>query len=839
MGEKVKKIFWLLVIFSILFSLASCNRRIIRVKPVVGYTLEDDVEYPQELVLENQYLQLRFIPETASIILRDKIKGTEWHSTPPDVDNDGSATVVAMDLMKSQFSLQYADVSGVGETLFSGTQSVEKGNYNFEIINNGIEVNYTVGNVARTYIIPITATEERFKYYLDRISSDYRNRVEASYRLYDINNLRSNDNRAELLSQYPDLADQKLWIIRDSTQEFMKADMEIWFNDAGYTREEYMEDAARQVSTSAAEGPAFSISIRYELDGKSLIVSVPFDSIAYRVPYPPIRLDLLPFFGAAGLNDQGYLFVPDGSGALIYFNNGKNSQVASNNPVYGWDEAINRDAVIINNKSPYPVFGIHKNGEALVGIIEEGSAYARVTADVSGRNAAYNRVYPYFELVHGDIMDISGRSTRAVYLYENGLSAGENIKLRYTICEEPGYVGMAKEYRAWLIKNNPHLANRRYNDLPVAVEIIGAVNKTQHRVGIPFDLPLKLTSYRETQDIINDLSGMGWKNTRIKLSGWFNRSYDHRVPSNISLINELGSKRDFERIITVAQQNGFSVFPEADFMFVRDLRTFDGFSLYRDAARYVTRKRVEKYPYSFVWFGERIRWGKLNYLVRPEVSMNMIDDYVNKSSKLGIQNIAFRNMGSSLSGDFNEKRHVSREASMAMRRQKFEQLHNAGNGIMVNAGYSYSAPWADIIVEMALDCQGFAITDTAVPFYQIALSGIVPYTGKAINLAEDYTKNILKTIEGGAGLYFSFIKEETVELQETKFRQFYANEYDKWVGDANKLYQQFVSDFAGLYGQQIIDHRILAPGITETQYRDGTVVYVNINDNSYNVRRGR
>jgi hypothetical protein len=835
----VKKLFWLLVIFSVLFSLASCNRRIIRVKPVVGYAMEEGVEIPQELVLENQYLELRFITETAGIILKDKVKGMEWHSTPPDVDNDKSATVVTMDLMKSQFSLQYADVSGVGETLYSGTQSVEKENYNFEIINNGIEVNYTVGNVARTYIIPITCTEERFKHYMDRINPSYKNRVEASYRLYDINNLRSNDNRAELLSQYPDLADQKLWIIRDATQEFMKADMESWFHDAGYTREEFMEDAARQISAGVDERPAFSITIRYELDGKSLIVSVPYDSIAYRASYPPTRLDLLPFMGAAGINDQGYMFVPDGSGALVYFNNGKFNQIASNNPVFGWDEAIPRDAVIINNKAPFPVFGIQKNGNALVCIIEEGSSYARITADVSGRNAAYNRVYAYFDIVHGAILDISGRSDRAVYLYENGLPQGESIKLRYTVCEEPGYMGMAKEYREWLIKNNPHLASRSFSDLPVAVEIIGAVNKTQHRMGIPFDLPLMLTSYKETQDIINDLGGMGWKNAKIKLSGWFNRSYEHRVPTNITLINELGSRRDFEKIVDVSQQNGFSLFPEADFVFVRDLRAFDGFSLYRDAARYVTRKRVEKYPYSFVWFGERIRWGKLNYLVRPEVSMNMVDGYVDKISKMGMQNIAFRNMGSSLAGDFNEKRHVSREASMRMRAQKFEQLHNAGNKVMVNAGYSYSAPWADIIVDMALDCQGFAITDAAVPFYQIALSGMVPYTGRAINLAEDYTMNILKTIESGAGLHFSFIKEETVELQETKFRQFYANEYDKWIDDANDLYQRFSTDFAGIYGQQIVDHRILAPGITETQYRDGTVVYVNMNENNYEVRRGR
>jgi hypothetical protein len=394
---------------------------------------------------------------------------------------------------------------------------------------------------------------------------------------------------------------------------------------------------------------------------------------------------------------------------------------------------------------------------------------------------------------------------------------------------------MAKEYRSWLLKKYPQLGRKSaISGVPVAVEIIGAVNKTQHRLGIPFDLPLKLTSYKNAEDMVWDFAKFGWKNVNIKFTGWFNRSYEHRVPSNIKLINELGSNKNFKGIVSAAQQNNFNLFPEVDFMFVRDLKPGDGFNLYRDASRYVSRKRVEKYPFSFVWFGERIRWGKLSYLARPVVSMKMIDTFMKKSESLGMKNIAFRSMGSRLGGDYNEKRRVSREASVKMRQEKFKQLSDSNSKIMVNAGYNYSVPWADFIIDMAIDSQGFSITDASVPFYQIALSGLVPYTGRAINLAEDYTKNLLKTIEGGAGLYFSFMEEETVELQETKFRQFYANEYSKWVGDADALYKRFSADFAGLYGQSIDDHQILAPNVTVTVYKDGTKVVVNRSDNTFN-----
>jgi hypothetical protein len=826
-NQKLRFLFFLL-----LFTLVACGKQPARYISVVAYERGEDTE---DIVLENNFLELRFLPQTAEIILRDKIRGTEWHSTPEHASADQLANFLISDMMRSQFSLQYTDASGVGEIYYSYSMSIEQGSYEYVIVDGGLEVSYTVGYVPPTYLFPPAAPEERMLVFFERMGTDERRRVEPNYRLYDINNLRSNDDRSALLAKYPDLAHEKMYILRDNTQDFMKVQIEEMFAEAGYTLEDFFEDSERVVEQAAgAVRPAFNITLRYALDGKSLVVTVPFDRIAYRSSYPIIRLDLLPFLGAGGLEDEGYLLVPDGSGALIYFNNGKFNQIAFNSPVYGWDEAMPREAVVNDNKAPFPVFGIQKNGAALLGIIEEGSAYANVQADVSGRDSSYNYVYPYFTMVHGAVMNISGRSDRAVYLFESGLPQDEKITVRYTLCDSDGYVGMAKEYRSWLLKKYPQLANRpAIRSMPIAVEIVSAVNKTQHRLGVPFDLPLKLTSYKEAENMINDFTGYGWNNVSVKLTGWFNHSYDHTVPNRIKLLKELGTKRSFRSLVSTAKQNGYDFYPEADFMFMRDLSLFSGFSLYSDVSRYVNRNRVERYPFSFVWFGERIRWGKLSYLARPETSMNIIDRFMRRASPLGLQNVAFRNMGSRLAGDYNERRHTSREASMKIRQEKFAQLSGNGAKIMVGTGFLYSAPWADFIVDMAVDYQGFSITDASIPFYPIVLHGLVPYTGRAINLAEDYTKNLLKTIESGAGLYFSFMTEETTVLQETKFRQFYANEYHKWVGDADALYKRFSADFAGLYSQAIVDHVILSPGVTVTVYEDGTRVIVNGSDNPW------
>jgi hypothetical protein len=811
-----------LILVTLLVILSSCGQQGLRLKNVIIYGNDGTTE---DIVLENQYLELRFFPKTTEIVLTKKATGAKWRSNP--VGDDLLADTVTKYLMRSLFSVEYTDVSGIGQTLYSSEQSVSLGVYNYSVADGVLEVDYTIGNIERTYIIPPAMPEEKMLHFFENMDSSDISLVKSAYRLYDINNLRTNDNKTELLALYPDLSRRKIYVLRAEAPEYQKAEFEVIFANAGYTYDDYLDDIAYYPLASGKERPAFNVTFRYSLEGNALVLNIPFDKIAYRAAYPMVRLAVLPYFGSGGLKDEGYLLVPDGSGALINFNNGKQNQLTYGNFVYGWDEGLIRDAVINDNRAPFPAFGVQNNGEALLCIIEEGASYASVRANVSGLNSSWNNVYPRFEIVHSALMNISGRSDRAVYQYERGLPEGEGLTLRYITCKQNGYVGMAKEYRAWLINKFPFFNGKQGSGIPIAVEIPGAVNKTQHRLGIPFDLPLKLTSYSEASGMIEDFAKFGWKNVNVKLNGWFNRSVEHSIPTRIKLIGDLGNKNDFRKLINSANQNGYNIYPEVDFFFMRDKKPFDGFNLYRDVSRYVSRERIQRYPYSFVWFGERKLWGKLNYIARPAVTMSMIDDFIKKSDSLELKNIAFRNMGSRLAGDYNEKRHVNREESIRMRQQKFTELKKSGTGIMLLSGHAYAAPWADFIVDMDLDDQNYGITDVSIPFYPIVLHGLVPYTGKAINLAEDYTKNLLKTIESGAGLYFSFMTEETAVLQETKFRQFYANEYSKWVGDANALYKQFSANFGNLYNQAIVDHKIISRGVTVTEYEDGTRVVVN------------
>ena len=219
-----------------------------------------------EITLENNFLALRFLPTTAEIVLTEKASGTVWRSNPDGALNDAAADGITMQLLQSQFSLLYGDSAGVGMTLSSSMYSIEKGMYEYAIIDKGLEVNYTVGNVPRLYAFPLAAPEARMSAFWEKMPSSDRVKVDACYRLYDLDNLRASDDKNALLSDYPDLAEGRLYILRDTTPEYMKAQIEDFFAAAGYTSEDYAADSERY-HVAETERPIFNVTIRYELDG--------------------------------------------------------------------------------------------------------------------------------------------------------------------------------------------------------------------------------------------------------------------------------------------------------------------------------------------------------------------------------------------------------------------------------------------------------------------------------------------------------------------------------------------------------------------------------------------
>ena len=825
---------------------------------VFGY---GDYTPPPVVSISNAHLQLDFDTRTTDITVTELATGHVWRSNPQITPAEMSETAVITQFWaQSLVVLQHETQHGSRSYYNSYRDAVRTGHFEHEILrDNKLEVRMTLGNIPEVFYIPYAIYRERLYYFTDQMARSDRLMVLNAYRRFEYSRLRPMEIEEGILDEFPQLRpcpetgyEAQIYVLQDIPAATMERVMHILW-DHGYTMEDWMDDMDYFGVERTADRAMFNVIMQFELINNEMVVTVPFDRLTYNPSFLPIRLLVMPFFGAGRPTDEGYLFVPDGAGALLYFDTVRHGQGIYFSNIFGRDEAVLPDTIIHDNRSPYPVFGVFKNGATFAGIIEEGAAYAAIRAEVPGMGGPFARVHPSFRLLHGALADVAGRSARPILMHERYLQPDERIVVRYVFTENPGYVGMAVAYREFLQARYPQLNQRVQQPVNAMVEILGSAVTPQHLLGFPVDRPFALTTYAQAENMMQTFSQMGWNNVHVKMRGGHNRSIDHRIPTGVNLISQLGNRRSFDSMVSTANSLGYTFYLEGDFMFMRDNRMFNGFSRHRDVARQVTRRRVEHAGFSHVYFGSL---GTASILADPQMlatpgfTINTARNFTNEAADMGVNNIAFRCMASALSGDFHEDRFVSRESAMHMRRDFMQELSDRGTGIWLNYGFSYAMPFASVITGMPLSDQGFNVTDVSVPFYQIALHGLVPFAGRPLNLAEDYSYHWLKTIESGASLFFSFMHVPSAELQVSRYLRYFANEFDRWIGLANEYYQRHANDFRHLYNQLIVDHQILGPGVTVTVYEDGTRVYVNtsmadfvtatgvaVNSRRYEVRR--
>ena len=159
----------------------------------------------------------------------------------------------------------------------------------------------------------------------------------------------------------------------------------------------------------------------------------------------------------------------------------------------------------------------------------------------------------------------------------------------------------------------------------------------------------------------------------------------------------------------------------------------------------------------------------------------------------------------------------------------------AGQKISIKEGNDYAVPYADLITDMNLTGQAYAIIDERIPFYQIALHGMKDYTGEAINLSGDYQTMLLECAEYGAGLNFTFMAEDTRVLKDSDYSCYTSSGYRYWKDQVIGMILRYQREMKGLNSQKITAHEKLTEEVYRTTYADGTRVYVNYGNTDYRI----
>lgn len=779
----------------------------------------------KDYILENDDLILTLDSATTQFTVYNKKTGNTWYSNPRDLESDSIALPVEKNKLGATIILTYSTKNGV-DTLFENyTYSIKGQLYEIEQGDDYIKVLYSIGNVEKEFVIPPAITATRMNEILATLDKKEASKITDYYKDYDINNLGKKDNKEELLARYPILETEPIYALRDTTKDNMKGKLEEYFEKAGYTVEEWEQDKLLDTSVSVSEKPVFNVNIIYRLEGNDLVVEVPLSEMEYKEKYPIYNMAVLPYFGAAGLEDEGFMMVPEGGGAIIDFNNGKTSQNYYYANLYGWDMAQERKAVVQETDVSFNTFGMSKNGDSFICILEEGAPYASIQADISGKNNSYNAVSAIYNVLHRNQYDVSDRTTAAMFVYEDSLP-DESIVQRYRFFDEDDYVTMAKGYGDYLTERySGYLTMNDDTQAPVSIEILGAVDKVKQVLGVPVSRPLELTTYKEALDIVKELYAAGMENMAVKLTGWMNGGVRQSLLKSVKPVSELGSKKNLQNLINESGNMGIDVYLDGVTNYCYDSNIFDGFIEFRDAAKFVSKKRTELYEYSTISYGQQ-KWKNSYFLLKASLIWDNADRLVKATDKYNA-GVSFTDYGRDLSADYNKDALVTRQASLLKQASQLAEYKDSGKKIMINRGNDYAIAYADMITNMDLMGLSYSIIDRYIPFYQIAIHGLVNYTGESLNLSKDYTEELLKSAEYGAGLAFTFMEESSFALQSTYYTKYYGAEYASWGEKAVEIYTRYNNELGGVFNQKITGHEYVTDVLTCTTYEDGTRVYVN------------
>ena len=792
----------------------------------------------QEIVLENDRLKFVMDSATTQFSLTVKDTGMVWYSNPPDAANDPKALTLEKGNLQSTLMMVYSTTNGV-DTIFNNYDySMENQIYEIEPSADSIRVNYTIGKLEKEFVIPPVIPKERMEAYQALMSKSDAVMVNQYYKEYDINNLskRDQEKKDELLANYPILETQVCYVIRENATENIRNKMQQIFESVGYTYEEYLEDRELGTAGSTRKQAVFNISMIYRLEGDDLVVEVPMGDIEFLSDYPIYTMTILPYFGAGGVDEQGYLLVPEGGGALINFNNGKIAQSNYYANLYGWDMATNRKALVHDTMAYYGVFGVSKGDNAFLCMLEDGAAYASIQADVSGKTNSYNYVNAVYSMSHREQYDVGDRYNGMMFVYEEELP-DESLVQRYRFADTGSYVELADVYHDYLAAKHPEQFTPLADEsAPAAIELLGAVDKVEQVLGVPVDKPIKLTSFTEAQEILSNLQNAGFGNLYVKLSGWANGGIKQKLFTKIKPVSALGGTKALKSLISYAKDNGVELYLDGVTDYAYNSNILNGFIVFTDAARLASQERVELYDYSKITFGQ-MDYEDPYYLLSHENIDKMADNLIGYAAANGA-GVSFRNMGSEVSSDFDETDLQTRQKQVAVQVSKFEKAKQAGEGIMINEGNDYAMPYADMITNMDLGGSEYTILDRMVPFYQLAVHGFANYTGEPLNMVQDYENELLKSAEYGAGLAFTFMKETAFAIQSTDYTKYFGAGYDSWKDKAAEIYNRYNSELGHTFNQRMTDHKYLTDMVTCTSYEDGTKVYVNYSYEDYRAEDG-
>ncbi|GGD79812.1 DUF5696 domain-containing protein [Paenibacillus nasutitermitis] len=529
-------------------------------------------------------------------------------------------------------------------------------------------------------------------------------------------------------------------------------------------------------------------------------------------------LRLYPFFGAEhSAGQEGYLFIPDGSGALIDFNqNGQHSNRIYQESIYGPDSSYEqgpntRERIVM------PVFGLRSENRAFLAVAEEGEAHAQITASPAGVFSDYNWVTAQ-QLYRAPFYQVVSKSKDKGYMaYSRDDRFEGDRTLRYYLLDESSanYVGMASRYRQYLMEDRG-IARLDGNGgkLPLYVTLLGGDTEQ----GLVKDRYLQATTTSEAKEIVQQLHESGIGNLSITYKGWQAGGYG-KFGGYRAVAAKLGGNEGMKSFIDYAHTLEVPVFLGINYSANTGVQ---GFKARYHAIQNKAGTIMDRY------FGDYKA-----PLASVKYSSRILSEDIPHYQSLGADGLVLIGSAQALTSDYNNDYHSSRAEGQQTEDGMFASVKSKLGALGLENANFYALPAIEHIRHLADDYSYDLFSTQAVPFAQIALHGLVEYTSEDENEQEQTVRGFLKDIEYGAIPSYTFTYSDTRTLQYAQSLKVGSSSFKDWKERAIQDYRRYEEALGPVQHEFIVGHRQLSEGVMETEYASGRRIVVNYNSKPY------
>ena len=824
-----------------------------------NYETAEDKLADMIMVKEKNGYQLWYEEFTGEICLVDLSTGQKLFSNPFDIAS-GYQTIsdAVKQQLLSQIIITYLE-NDVQKTMNSYYEAALRNQITKKNIKNGIRVEYIMGEEQTIRLVPRMIKRERFdELILGQIDYDWhKNKLSSFYTLKDKDDETLTERGVlEMVAKFPITNEMAVYVCDPDikARELRELENIIKTYCPLYTYEEldYDHDLTKYSGADAAP-PRFRLSLEYTLNDDGLAVRLPANGIEFdEAAYQFQTVSMLPYMGAGSNEYEGYSVIPDGSGALIRFQDFKGQSVNLSGQLYGADYAYHEISGQHAESMRMPYYGVvttypgspsgtpaptsgdvvdeaaaeatYNNG--FLAIITEGDSLASLMAVCGGSLHPYNTVYAMFtprpsdEYNLADSISVSGSATWTVtskrkytdsYRIQYIMLKDENVaKENNTTGYKAEWTGMATAYRDYMTARGDltkMTAADVKDDIPLFIETFGSIKTTERILSFPVEVDTPLTTFEDIKTIYSELSEKGIKNINFKLTGYANGGMNPTVPYYLKWTRVVGGKKGFNDLVDYAKANDFVVYPDFDFVYIRNTELFDGITMKWHAVRtiddrYTTRRAYDAATQSF----DR----SFAIAISPAYFGRLYDKFGPTYLSYGNDAISVSTLGTDLNSDFDEDEPYHREDDKAFTLDLLERISTDIPHVMIEEGNAFAVKYADVILNASLTSSTYVKASESVPFLGMVYHGSKVFAGTPINMEGDIKQGILHAIENGAAMYFMLSYQNTSDLKEDfRLSKYYSVSYEIWKDDVERYYTELNDAIKDLQTSYIVDHEFL------------------------------